>query len=81
MFGDGQYMMIFGVSFPLGWIIGAAVGITISKRDSSAEAGIGASAMAAAVAGLGCVTLPLLGVIFMSLIFAIVGVLMRAFGG
>ena len=80
MFGDGQYMMIFGVSFPLGWIIGAAVGITISKRDSSAEAGIGASAMAA-VAGLGCVTLPILGVIFMSLIFAIVGVLMRAFGG
>ena len=79
MFNDGQYGMSFMFTFPFGWLVGSIVGLCKASNGEETSRPHNPSLVASTLIAAGCLTLPVVGTMFMMLFLSLIGALIEVF--
>lgn len=79
MFNDGQYGMSFMFTCPLGWLVGSLIGLIKASDDTNIAKPRNSFLIGFALIAGGCITLPILGMMFMILLLGFIGVIIEIF--
>jgi hypothetical protein len=75
LFNDGQYMMVFLVFFPLGWLVGSGVGTAMAWASKTVAKPLNSLVINAYLVVGGAMMVGVPGMIFMMLFFTFVGLI------